>query len=102
MTNNATLNDTTGSNDMTSLPAFPKITRDEILDFAHMPVTGDYAADCEIGRKTADELISWMAKTGFTPALGTVVQEMMTLGRWGAVHIGFFQKLADRSLPAPA
>jgi hypothetical protein len=101
MTNDTIICDATSTDDMTSESTYPRINRDEVLSFARMPETGDYAADCEIGRNRADELIAWMAETSFTPALAAVVQEMMSLGRWTANHIGFFQRLADRSLPAP-
>ena len=79
-----------------------KTMRDEIMNFACMPETGDYATDCETGRRTAEDLIVWMAKAPATntSALGKVVQEIVKRGRWEAVHIGFFQRLADRSLPA--
>jgi len=77
-----------------------KTMRDEIMNFACMPETGDYATDCETGRRTAEDLIVWMAKSTYTPALGGVVREIVKRGRWEAVHIGFFQRLADRSLPA--
>jgi hypothetical protein len=39
-----------------------------------------------------------MDQTDYTPALANVVQEMIKIGRWEAVHIGFFQRLADRSV----
>jgi hypothetical protein len=72
-------------------------TRNEIAGFARMPETGDYAADCATGRRFADALIIRMAETEYTPALGEIVREMVTVGRWTAQHIGFFQRLADRS-----
>lgn len=74
------------------------ISRDEIGSYAQMAETGDYGADCATGRLLADALIKRMADTDGAPALGAVVREMMKGGRWGAVHIGFFQRLADRSV----
>lgn len=76
-------------------------TRNEIAGFARMPETGDYAADCATGRQFADSLILRMAETEYTPALGDIVREMVTVGRWTAQHTGFFQRLADRSLQVP-
>lgn len=78
------------------------ISRDEIVNYSKMAETGDYGADCATGRLFADALIKRMADTAYTPALGEVVSEMVKAGRWGAVHIGFFQRLADRSVQALA
>ena len=74
------------------------IGRDEIRGIAQMPETGDFAVDCATGRACADSLILRMAETRCTPALGAVVRELMKGGRWEAIHIGFFQRLADRSV----
>lgn len=74
------------------------ISRDEIVNYSKMAETGDYGADCATGRLLADALIKRMADTDYTPALGEVVSEIVKAGRWGAVHIGFFQRLADRSV----
>lgn len=76
------------------------ISRDEILSYAQMSETGDFGADCASGRLLADALIKRMAETEYTPALKDIVHEMVKIGRWGAVHIGFFQRLADRSVQA--
>lgn len=78
------------------------ISRDEIVSYSQMAETGDYGADCATGRLFANALIKRMADTDYTPALGEVVGEMMKAGKWGAVHIGFFQRLADRSVQALA
>jgi hypothetical protein len=78
------------------------ILRDEIVSYSQMAETGDYGADCATGRQLADALIKRMADTEYTPALGEVVGEIVKTGRWGAVHIGFFQRLADRSVQALA
>ncbi|MEG3169919.1 hypothetical protein U1737_17140 [Sphingomonas sp. LB3N6] len=78
------------------------ISSDEILGYAQMAETGDYGADCATGRQMADALIKRMADTDYTPALGAVVREMMKAGRWEAVHTGFFQRLAERSVAAVA
>ncbi|MES3151799.1 hypothetical protein [Sphingomonas faeni] len=75
-------------------------SRDEVLSCARLPETGDYATDCAAGRTAADVLIVRMAQTDYTPALKDIVHEMIKIGRWGAVHIGFFQRLADRSVQA--
>jgi uncharacterized protein YllA (UPF0747 family) len=74
------------------------IHRDEIAGLARIAETGDYAVDCATGRQIADSLMIRMAETEYTPALGEIVREMMKVGRWEAVHIGFFQRLADRSV----
>lgn len=78
------------------------ISSDEILGFAQMAETGDYGTDCATGRIMADALIKRMADTDYTPALGAVVGEMVKADRWGAAHIGFFQRLADQSVQALA
>ena len=78
------------------------ISRDEIVSYAQMAETGDYGADCATGRLMADALIKRMANTDGTPALGALVSEMVKAGRWGAVHTGFFQRLADRSVQGAA
>ena len=78
------------------------ISRDEIVSYSQMAETGDYGADCATGRLLADALIKRMADTAHTPALGEVFGEMVKAGRWGAVHIGFFQRLADRSVQGAA
>jgi hypothetical protein len=83
---------------MTNNSTLDMLSRDEIVSCARLPETGDYAVDCETGRRAADVLIIRMAQADHTPALGQVVHEMMKIGRWGAVHIGFFQRLADRSV----
>lgn len=77
-------------------------TRDEIVSYAQMSETGDYGADCATGHRLADALLKRMAETDYTPVLKEVVHEMIKIGRWGAVHIGFFQRLADRSVQALA
>lgn len=75
------------------------ITRAEIVSYAQMSETGDYGTDCATGRHMADALIIRMAGVeNTTPALSHIVHEMIKIGRWGAVHIGFFQRLADRSV----
>ena len=78
------------------------LSRDEIVSYSQMAETGDYGADCATGRLLADSLIKRMADTAYTPALGALVSEIVKAGRWGAVHIGFFQRLADRSVQALA
>jgi hypothetical protein len=79
------------------------ISRDEIVGYAQVPATGDYAADCATGRLMADALIKRMADTeNGTPVLGAVVREMIKGGRWEGVHAGFFQRLAERSVPLVA
>jgi hypothetical protein len=69
----------------------------KIADFTQIPETGDYDIDCATGREFGHALITMMAATGATPMLGMVVREFVTLGRWTAVHTGFFQRLADQS-----
>jgi hypothetical protein len=78
------------------------ISRDEIVSYSQMAETGDYGADCATGRLMADALIKRMTDTDYTPALAALVGEMVKAGRWGGVHIGFFQRLADRSVQALA
>jgi uncharacterized protein YllA (UPF0747 family) len=74
------------------------IQRNEIAGFTRIAETGNYAVDCATGRQVADSLMIRMAETEYTPALGEIVREMMKVGRWEAVHIGFFQRFADRSI----
>jgi hypothetical protein len=83
---------------MTNETLATSIGRDEISEIAQMAESGDFALDCATGRACADNLILRMAQTRCTPALGAVVRELMKGGRWEAVHIGFFQRLADRSV----
>ncbi|MDQ0836980.1 hypothetical protein [Sphingomonas faeni] len=88
---------------MTNEVASNAIFRDEIVGYAQMPVTGDYAADCATGRLMADALIRRMSDTeDGTPVLGAVVREMIKGGRWEGVHAGFFQRLAERSVQVVA
>jgi hypothetical protein len=79
------------------------ISRDEIVSYAQMSETGDYGADCATGRLVADALIKRMADTeNGTLALAAIVREIVNAGRWEAVHTGFFQRLADRSVQGAA
>lgn len=87
---------------MTNEQTSDMFTRNEIVSYAQISETGDYGADCATGRLKADALIGRMAETDYTPALKDVVHEMIKIGRWGAVQIGFFQRLADRSVQGAA
>lgn len=73
--------------------------RQEILGYINASDSGDYAADCARGREMAEKLIAHMAETRFTPMLGAICKGIVDAGRWKTVHVGFFQRLADRSLP---
>ncbi len=75
--------------------------RGEALAFINMADTGEYPADCAHGRAMADKLVTRMRETGNTSMLGAICRGIIDAGRWQAVHAGFFQRLADRSLPSP-
>lgn len=78
------------------------ITAQDIQAVVNATDTGDYRADCATGRRLADKLINAMAATGGTPMLGTICKGIIDAGRWKTVHVGFFQRLADRCVSEPS
>jgi hypothetical protein len=65
-----------------------------IVDSAWQPArTGDYTADCQIGRDIADEIADVIAVTHNPTILPTIVSLIVEAGQWGAVEIGLFNKL---------
>jgi hypothetical protein len=60
--------------------------------------TGNYATDNATGSAAADELVSSMNETMFTPALGAIVQSIAAGGQWDGVEIGFFSRIASYTI----
>ena len=63
------------------------------------PVTsGDYAKDCEKGRKYADEVVNEMREAGNTGLLGWVVRGFGQDKSRHGVEVGFTQRIAEYAL----
>lgn len=58
--------------------------------------TDDYAVDCEHGRALADHIVKRMADDENALLLSTVARCIVEGGRWDAVEIGLFSRLAAR------
>lgn len=58
--------------------------------------TGDYEADCQHGRALADHITKRMADEGNPLLLSTVARSIVEQGRWEAVEIGLFSRIATR------
>jgi hypothetical protein len=71
--------------------------RENSVDTWEVKRTGIFIADTAIGRNYADDLILEMARSGNTAALGHVFQGMLAKGVYGAIEIGFCQRIADRA-----
>lgn len=59
----------------------------------HILLPGDWATDNRTGRDKAAELITIVRKTGNPLPLCKVLGEMIRLGQYGAVEIGFIYKV---------
>ncbi len=71
--------------------------RDEIVNLAAVPATGDYAADCALGRQLANALCERMFESQIAGTLGSMVREMVAAGQFTNVHVGFFQRIGERA-----
>lgn len=69
-----------------------------LRDFAE---TGNYAADCKLGRQLADQVLADMREKGFPPMLGTVVRQMIEDKRYSGIEIGFCHRIAERAMIEP-
>ena len=57
--------------------------------------TGDYAADCALGRQLARDVLEATAADdaahdAFPPRFARIVADIVERGTWGPVEIGFF------------
>lgn len=57
--------------------------------------SGDYAADCAMGREMAD---CFVEECQSPPALGSIVRRLMARGQFNGVHIGFFHRISEFAL----
>lgn len=64
-------------------------------DYWPIPETGDWSADCAVGRAAAADACRVMHFHGVTPVLGFVVKAMVERGRFGGVETGFCQGIAE-------
>lgn len=65
------------------------------------PVTasaGSYAADNEVGRARADELVAYMRENEAPMVLGHVAAAIAVRGAYGPIEIGFFNQVALSAL----
>ncbi|WP_344694448.1 hypothetical protein [Sphingomonas cynarae] len=74
--------------------------RETIANMAAAPATGDYADDCATGRRLADALCQAMNEQQFPGTLGAVIREMVTGGTFTSVHVGLFNRIAERAMIA--
>jgi hypothetical protein len=66
------------------------------IDYWLINPTGNYSADCEAGRKLADEYLAYIGEhptNGNTTLLTCIVHEMIDRAiagqKWSGVHVGF-------------
>ena len=57
--------------------------------------TGDWAADCRLGRDHASRLIVQVRNSGDYPRLGQTMKAVATADSWSGVHAGFCQQIAE-------
>jgi hypothetical protein len=81
----------TSSNLIANPAALERVRR-----FSAPTVSGDYSADCSNGRDLADDLIEQIGEGASPCLLGRVVADLASNGTYGAVHIGFFQRIVER------
>lgn len=55
--------------------------------------SGDYASDCERGRDEARRLLARCASGVSLPPLAWMIRDMIALGRFGGVEVGFCQEI---------
>jgi hypothetical protein len=66
------------------------------IDYWLINPTGDYSADCEAGRKLADEYLAYIGEhptNGNTTLVTDIVHEMIDRAKggqkWSGIHVGF-------------
>lgn len=64
--------------------------------------TGDYAADCALGRQLARDVLEVTtadddAHDAFPPRFARIVAEVVERGTWGPVEIGFFTAMGGHA-----
>lgn len=57
--------------------------------------TGNWAADCRLGRDHASRLIVQVRASGDYPRLGQTIKAVGSTETWSGVHAGFCQQLAE-------
>lgn len=57
--------------------------------------TGEYAADNELGRSYADELLACIRKDGHSFLLNSVLKHMVEAGRFGGIEVGFIARIGE-------
>lgn len=82
----------TSSNLIANPAALERVRR-----FSAPTVSGDYSADCSGGRDLADDLLGQISDGASPCLLGRVVADLASNGAYSAVHIGFFQRIAERA-----
>lgn len=66
-----------------------------LRDFAE---TGNYGADCRLGRKLAEQVLADMREKDFPGILGTVMRQMIEDKRYSGIEIGFCHQIAERAM----
>lgn len=66
--------------------------------FWNVTPTGDFAKDCQLGEDYAFKTIKFITKTGFTPLLGWILEEMPRKEQTSQIEFGFFSALAYMAL----
>lgn len=57
--------------------------------------TGDWAADCYLGRDHADRLINRVRYNADYPSFTRAMKAIATAGSWTGVDVGFCQRIAE-------
>lgn len=57
--------------------------------------TGDWAADCSLGRDHANRLINQVRYNADYPRITRTMKAIATAGNWTGVHVGFCQRIAE-------
>lgn len=62
--------------------------------------SGDYTADCKVGREVADDVLAHMRSKDFPSLLGNVVRQMIEHKRYSGIEVGFCHRIAERAIIA--
>ena len=83
-------------------PSFmkPRKPKGSGIDYWLINPTGNYSADCEAGRKLADEYLAYIGEhptNGNATLLTCIVREMIDRAsagqKWSGVHVGFLARV---------
>lgn len=96
LSNNAVNNETKYKKDIPNLP-FIKMNKDHIAFWSVKP-SGDYAKDCQTGRKYAALALDHMVKADFIPLFTWCIMEMPRKKDCSGIEVGFLEFFSERAV----